>query len=158
MVLSRAAVVGLVAIALVACGDDGPQRADPPVTTTPAATALAPSQVTASTVAAPAGVPLCKLAELEFSAGDGIVLIHNAGPVECEVDVSQSPNRDPLMEPGIWLHAGGQGELAVEAGGDGCAQPRVVTSVDVVVNGQAVNAPVSLPAACDVTLTAIYTD
>jgi len=152
-------MMAVLVIGLGACGDDGPQRADPPATSPATATDLTPDQATASTVAAPVGVPPCSVAQLELtSGGDGIVVIRNAGPVECEVDVSQSPNRDPLMEPSIWLHAGGQGELAIEANDGGCAQPSVISSVDVVVNGQTVRAPVSLAAACGVTLTAIYTD
>ena len=150
-------VVALV-IGVVACGDDGPQRAGPPASTTPTATGLAPSQVTASTVAAPAGAPPCAVDELEFTAGDWVVLIRNAGAVECEVDVSQSPNRDPLMEPSVWLHPGGEGELAVEADDQGCAQPASIDNVELVVNGQPVSAPVTLAPACSVTLTAIYTD
>jgi hypothetical protein len=152
-------VTGLLVFGLVACSEDGPQDADSSATTVPVATVPAPSQVTASTIAAPSGVPPCAVDELQFSAGEaGIVVIHNAGAIECEVDVSQSPNRDPLMEPSIWLHAGGDGELAVEADDEGCAQPAAVSNVDLVVNGQPVQAPASVPAACRVTLTAIYTD
>ena len=87
-----------------------------------------------------------------------MILIHNAGPVECEVDVSDSPNRDPLMEPSVWLDPGGNGRarhrhrrFAVRAAGAG--RP----SVDLVVNGEAVEVPVALPETCGVTLTAIYT-
>ena len=156
------------AAGLVACGDDGPRRADPPSTTSPAttspattgpvATDLAPSQITASTVAAPVAPPPCDVDVLEFAAGsEGIVAIRNTGPVECEVDVSKSPNRDPLMEPGVWLHSGGEGELAVEPTDEGCTQPAAVTSIDLVVNGASVTAPVDLTAACGATLIAIYT-
>jgi len=113
--------------------------------------------VTASTVAAPAGAPPCKVDELQFTAGDAVVVIRNAGSVECEVDVSASPNRDPLMEPSIWLHPGGEGELAVEADDQGCEQPASIGDVELVVNGQSVRAPVTLAPACSVTLTAIYT-
>jgi len=157
MASARAVVVVALLIGVVGCGDDGPQRADPPASTAPTATGLSPSQVTASTVAAPAGAPPCAVDELEFAAGDSVVLIRNAGAVECEVDVSQSPNRDPLMEPSIWLHPGGEGELAVEADDQGCAQPASIGDVELVVNGQSVRAPVTLAPACSVTLTAIYT-
>ena len=160
---TRTALVGLLGIGLAACGDDGPPRADPPETTAPAATSpaateLAFSQVTASTVVAPAGAPPCDVDELEFVAAHiGIVAIRNMGPIECEVDVSQSPNRDPLMEPGVWLHPGDEGELAVEASDVGCAQPSPIDGVALVVNGQPVTAPVTLPDACGATLVAIYT-
>jgi hypothetical protein len=142
------------AIALAGCADDGPARGDPPVTTAPAATDLAPSQVARNTVAPPAGVPPCDIADLEFtSADETVILIHNIGSADCEVDVSESPNRDPLMEPGVWLRPGGNAELAIATDDSGCAQPATVASVDLVVNG----APVSLPATCGVTLSAIYT-
>ena len=155
---TRTAVVGVVAVAAVACADDGPQRVDPPGTTAPVATDLAPSQVAASTVAPPAAVPVCDVAELEFtSADDTVILIHNVGPVECEVDVSDSPNRDPLMEPGVWLRPDGNAELAITTDDSQCEQPAAVPSVGLVVNGEAVEVPVSLPATCEVTLTAIYT-
>jgi hypothetical protein len=170
MVWARTASVGMLAIALMGCVDDGPRLAGPPsVATTaattaatpagtnPTATALAPSQVSASTVAPPSGVPACDVEELRFAAGDAVVLIRNAGAIRCEVDVSQSPNRDPLMEPSIWIDGGDEGELAVEPTDEGCAQPANLTSVDLVVNGQPVTAPVSLPATCSATLIAIYT-
>jgi len=168
MVLARAAVRVALAVGLVACADDGPPRADPPAptglvttapaTTDPVAAELAPSQVTASTVAPPAGAPPCVVDDLEFTAaGDGIIAIRNTGPIECEVDVSNSPNRDPLMEPGVWLHSDGEGELAVEANDEGCAQPSTINRVDLVVNGQPVTAPVALPDGCSATLIAIYT-
>ena len=88
---------------------------------------------------------------------EGIVVIRNTGPIECEVDVSDSPNRDPLMEPSIWLHPGSEGELAVEPNDGECGQQAGLTSVDLVVNGRAVAAPVGLPEACSATLVAIYT-
>ena len=174
MVLARAAVTVALAFGLAAaCADDAPQRAEPPavttatttavVTATPATTApiatdLAPSQVTASTVAPPAGAPPCVVDDLEFTAGGvGIVAIRNTGPVECEVDVSKSPNRDPLMEPGVWLHSGGEAELAVEPNDEGCAQPSTIESVDLVVNDEPVTAPVALADSCRATLVAIYT-
>ena len=158
----RAAVAGALAITLVvmvaACSDDGPLGTDPPPSSSPVATDLAPSQVTASTVASPEGPPPCNVDDLAFVAGDeGIVVIRNTGPIECEVDVSASPNRDPLMEPSIWLHPASEGELAVEPDDRECAQPAPVTSVDLVVNGRAVAAPVGLPVACSATLVAIYT-
>ena len=155
---TRTAVAGVLAVAAVACADDGPQRADPPATTAPVATDLAPSQVAASTVAPPAAVPLCDVADLDFTtAGETVILIHNVGSVECEVDVSDSPNRDPLMEPSVWLRPDGNAELAITTDESQCEQPATVPSVDLVVNGEAVGVPVSLPETCEVTLTAIYT-
>ena len=155
---TRAAVVVVLAVVVVACADDGPRSVGPPPTTTPVAIELAPSQVTASTVAPPAGVPPCDIAELEFSVGaEDAVVIRNAGTVECEVDVSQSPNRDPLMEPSVWLQPGGEGELAIETDDSQCEQPAAVASVDLVVNGEHVEAPVMPSTTCSVTLTAIYT-
>jgi hypothetical protein len=124
----------------------------------PAATELAPSQVAASTVAPPRGAPPCDVDELEFVASAEMIIgIRNAGSVECEVDVSQSPSRDPQMEPGVWLHPGGSAELTVAINDTQCEQLANVTSVDLVVNGEPVEAPVMLPPTCGATLTAIYT-
>ena len=155
---TRTAAVIVVAVVVGACADDGPQRAGPPPASTPVAAELAPSQITASTVAPPAGVPPCDVTDLEFEAGgEAVILVRNVGAVECEVDVSESPNRDPLMEPSVWLTPGANAELAVETDDSECAQPAPVTSVDLVVNAEPVQAPVALPATCGVTLTAIYT-
>ena len=149
--------VAVCALGLVGCADDGPPVAAP-ASTLPVATELAPSQVTASTVAPPGGVPPCDVDELEFVASAEMIIgIRNAGPVECEVDVSESPNRDPLMEPGVWLRPGGDAELTVATDDTQCEQPATVTSVDLVVNGEPVEAPVMLPPTCGTTLTAIYT-
>ena len=86
-----------------------------------------------------------------------IIGIRNAGSVECEVDVSKSPNRDPLMEPGVWLRPGGDAELTVATDDTQCEHPATLTSIDLVVNGEPVEAPVMLPPTCGTTLTAIYT-
>jgi hypothetical protein len=153
---TRTAVVAC-ALGLVGCADDGPQIAAP-VSTLEAATDLAPSQLTASTVAPPGGVPPCDVDELEFVASAEMIIgIRNAGSVECEVDVSKSPNRDPLMEPGVWLRPGGNAELTVATDDTRCEQPASVARIDLVVNGQPVDAPVMLPPTCGTTLTAIYT-
>jgi hypothetical protein len=121
------------------------------------ATDLAPSQVAASTVAPPSSVPPCDVRELEFTASaEMTIVIHNAGPAECEVDVSESPNRDPLMEPSVWLHPDADAELTVATDDSSCKHPATVTRVDLVVNGEPVEAPVRLPATCGATLTAIY--
>jgi hypothetical protein len=139
------------------CADDGP-RVAAPASTLPAATDLAPSQVAASTVAPPGGVPPCDVDQLEFvAAAEMIIEIRNTGSVECEVDISKSPNRDRLMEPGVWLRPGGNAELTVATDDAQCEQPTTVTSVDLVVNGEPVEAPVMLPPTCGATLTAIYT-
>jgi hypothetical protein len=145
------------ALACAGCADDGPRLAAP-ASTMPAATELAPSQVAESTVAPPSGVPPCDVDQLEFVAlVEMTIAIRNAGSVECEVDVSESPNRDPLMEPSVWLHPGGDAELTVATNDTQCEQPANVTSVDLVVNGEPVAAPVMLPPTCGATLTAIYT-
>jgi hypothetical protein len=155
---THSAVLGVLVVGLVACGDDGPPpRAAPPTTTAQVATKLAPSQTAASTVAPPAGVPPCDVADLEFAAGPDVILIRNVGSIECEVDVSDSPKRDPLMEPSVWLDPGGGAELAVASDEESCDVPATVMSVDLVVNGERVEAPLTLSNACGVTLTAIYT-
>jgi hypothetical protein len=155
---TQTAVAGVLVAGVVACSADGPQRGDPPATTAPVATALAPSQVAGSTVAPPAAAPPCDVDQLDFAAAEeSIVRIRNTGSVECEVDVSDSPNRDPLMEPSVWLRPGADAEIAVATDDSGCEQAAAVTRVDLVVNGEPVEAPVTLAAGCGVTLMAIYT-
>jgi hypothetical protein len=137
---TRTAIVGMLLVGLGACADDGPRQA------------------TASTVATSAGVPRCDVGALAFStAADGSIQIRNAGTVQCEVDVSDSPNRDPSMEPSVWLASGDEAEVSVAADDTQCERPGTITAVDLVVNGEPVKAPVSVTNACGVTLTAIFT-
>jgi hypothetical protein len=155
---TRTAVLSVLVVGLAGCADDGPRGSAATATTLTAATDLAPSQIVASTVARPAAVPPCDLADLEFGSSDEtVILIRNIGPVECEVDVSQSPNRDPSMEPSVWIHPGGEAELAIEADDSRCERPEQLTRVELVVNGEPVAAPIVLPATCGATLIAIYT-
>jgi hypothetical protein len=162
---------------LVSCADDGPRSAAPatsttlmppatvPAATAPAATALAPSQIAGSTVPAPASPPPCDVDQVELAAPPGIagpspadtvIRIRNISAVQCEVDVSDSPNADPLMEPSVWLDPGAEAELLATDIGATCARPAPVAFVDVTVNGVATSVPVTIASTCGVRLTAIY--
>jgi hypothetical protein len=113
--------------------------------------------VVPSTVADPAEPPLCDVDALTFSAPDaGAIRIRNEARVQCEVDVFESELADPLMEPNVWLDAGTEAEVLVEEADATCDAPLPITSIDLVVNGRAVEVPVSIPPTCGVLLSAIY--
>lgn len=158
-------IAGLVTVAVAVasvtassgCGGDEPG----------AAIELAPSQISAATVPEPTSVAACDVERLTFesSAGAGgapegsvaaVVRITNDGPVRCEVDVSESPLADPLMEPDVWIEPGGQAELLVEHDGSTCAAPSPVTTVELRVNGSALDVPVVVESTCGLSLTAVF--
>jgi hypothetical protein len=60
------------------------------------------------------------------------------------------------MEPNVWLDAGTEAEVLVEEADATCDAPLPITSIDLVVNGRAVEVPVSIPPTCGVLLSAIY--
>jgi hypothetical protein len=126
---------------------------------------LAPSQLTASTVAAPTTPGLCSLADLELwtaqafvgdRSADAVIRIHNVGPAWCEVDVSGSILLDPAIEPNVWLDPGAWADLVVGQSGEECFDPTIVTFADFDVNGEAVVVPTSAIAPCGWHLTAFY--
>jgi hypothetical protein len=155
VMLAGALLAGLV---LPGCDGDQPQRA----------TDLAPSQISAATVPEPTGVATCDVADLSFEslAGVGgvadddvtaaVIRVRNAGPVRCEVNLAASPLADPLMEPDVWIEAGGQGELLVEHDGSACDAPSPVAALELRVNGSAVDVPITVASTCGLRLTAVY--
>ena len=131
-----------VLMALASCAESDPAP------TAPTAASLAPSQVTASTVARPATPPPCDPTVLDVAATAGadqgmlaVVSIVNSGEVWCEVDVFDSPSVDPLMEPDVWLEPGQRAELLVEAEAE-CAATTTYDSIALVMNGLAVDVPI----------------
>jgi hypothetical protein len=161
----RSVLVAVVAAA--GCG--GSNGAQPPgtsgvatTTVTVAASDLAPTQLTASTVARPATPPACDPGLLAWAAEPGtdastaaVLTVTNAGGEWCEVDVSASQGVDPLMEPDVWLEAGASALLVVGEGGAGCDSATEVTSIELDVNGRVTR--IDLPAAaCAPVLLAFY--
>lgn len=135
----------------------------PPSTTVESAGELAPSQVSASTVARPSTPPACDPAQLTMHAAEGAdpatvaaITITNGGDVWCEVDVFESPSVDPLMEPDVWLEPGASAELVVAEVDPGCAQPVELATIELVVNGVDVGVPVPGASACTPQLIALY--
>lgn len=156
---------------ITACTDDGPVGETQPVETTdlPVASAtaveLAPSQITAETMPAPELPPACENANLALwtaqvivgaDSADAVIRIRNDGGMWCEVNVSQSPNVDPLMEPDVWLDPGAWADLIVGQTGDECLSPAPVTLVELDINGVKVVVPTAMVATCGWRLTALY--
>jgi hypothetical protein len=147
---------------LSACASDSPRRQPPPSTT---AIELAPSQITAETVPAPELPPPCEIADLVLwtaqvivaaGSADAVIRVRNDGDVWCEVNVSQSPNIDPLMEPDVWLDSGGLADLVVGQSGDECLSRAPVTLVELDINGVKVVVPTAMVATCGWQLIALY--
>jgi hypothetical protein len=151
--MSKALAISAAVLVLAAgCGsdDDG----------APAASHLAPSQTGAGTVATPDLPPPCEPSALRFSAGrppDGAlasIVVTNAGPHECEIDVFESSIADPAMEPDAWLAPAGEAELTLVDASPGCASPTSV-QVELVINGATVVVPFEIGPACELSLVAI---
>ena len=126
---------------------------------------LAPSQVTASTVAAPTTPGPCDLADLELwtsrvSVGEGsadaVIAVSNVGETWCEVDIGGSILLDEAIEPNVWLDPGASADLVVGQSGQECVAPTLITSADFHVNGDAVIVPTAAVASCGWRLTAFY--
>jgi hypothetical protein len=129
------------------------------------ATELAPSQITAETVPAPELPPPCEIADLVLwtaqmivaaDSADALIRVRNDGDVRCEVNVSGSPNIDPLMEPDVWLDPDGWADLIVGQTGEECLAPAPVTLAEVDINGTNLVVPTSIVAMCGWRLTALY--
>ena len=161
------------AVAMVACSgqQQGPPASLPlsepaidPDHTGPASQ-LAPSQLTASTVPAPALPGPCPLAELDMwtaqvSIGDGtadaVIRIHNLGEVVCEVDIAGSALLDAEIEPNVWIDPGGWADLVVGQSGRTCRSPELVTLADFDIHGDAVVVPTAAVVSCGWELTALF--
>lgn len=161
-------------LALVACGGDGSSDsastlplAEPGVVpgNTGPTDDLAPSQITASTVAAPGTPGPCALADLVFwtaqvsvgeRSADAVIRVRNTGDVWCEPDISDSPFIDEAIEPDVWLDPGGWADLVVGQSGRECFAPEIVTLAEIDVDGEAVVVPTAMVATCSWELTAFY--
>ena len=160
-------------LALVSCsGESAPSTATLPLAEPTAlpdnsglADDLAPSQVTASTVAAPDTPGPCDLVDLEFwtsqviaaeQTADAVIRVRNVGDVWCEPDISESPLIDPAIEPDVWLDPGGWADLVVGQSGKKCLDPTLVTAAEIDVSGEAVVVPTAAVATCGWRLTAFF--
>jgi hypothetical protein len=163
----RAGLIGCSACGLVllasACGSD--ESGGSP-TTPPPATDLAPSQLTASTVAAPLAPGLCDPGRVRIEVvvpepgvgqPDQIVELVNDDDRECDVDISATEDASPLMEPSVRLQPGAQGHVWVE-GRDACDEPVEDPVLVLDVNGQARDVDVTFETSCGVEVTAFFTD
>lgn len=157
-------------VLVMACAssdDDGaaPGTADVTAPDTGPADDLAPSQLSSPTAPPPETPPPCDPADLALwtaqvlvhdDEADAVIRVRNDGAEWCEVDVFASPSVDPLMEPDVWLEPGAWADLLVGPGRDPCADPTVVTSADVDVNGEAVVVPTAAVVRCGWQLIAFY--
>jgi hypothetical protein len=166
----------LLALALVGCSGDDDAAGDGDVggadvsvavgdRTAVTAAELAPSQVTASTVARPDTPPPCDPDDLVWwtaqvvhvgSTGTATLRVRNEGATWCEVDIGSSPGVSPEVEPNVWLEPGEWADLLVGGSGSGCPA-QVVREVDLVLGGAtAFSVPTGMVVECGVALVALY--
>ncbi len=169
------AVIGVVigAFLLVACSST--EQAVPatlPLSETVIATdhtgpsdELAPSQITASTVAAPTTPGPCSLAKLEMwtaqvtiadDTADATIRLLNLADEVCEVDVTGSMWLDPAIEPNVWIDPGGWADLVVGQSGQKCLSPELVTLAEFNILGDTVVVPTAAITSCGWELTAFF--
>lgn len=151
-------------LATTGCGGDPGVEVTPPADTGPTDD-LAPSQRTAATAPRPSTPPPCdpelvSVWTAHVGVADGwiepVLRIRNDGAAWCEVDVGDSPQVDPLMEPDVWLEPGAWADLVVGSRGDGCDGVAAVRLVDVAVNGASVRVETPTIEPCAWQLTAFY--
>jgi hypothetical protein len=173
----------LLAFALVACsghegaGDDAfGDDADDAAADGPAASVvddrtditaaeLAPSQVTASTVARPHTPPPCDPGDLVWwtaqvvhvgASGTATLRVRNDGERWCEVDIGSSPGVSPEVESNVWLEPGEWADLLVGSAATGCPA-EVVREIDLVLGGAtSIAVPTGMVVECGVALMAFY--
>lgn len=135
---------------------------DPDDTTV--ASALAPSQATASTVPSPAKPPPCAADDVELwtaairpaeSTVDAVVRMRNVSEAWCEADIGRSPRLDPTIEPDVWLQPGGTADLVVGQAVVPCEEPMLVSTVQIGLGDTSVVVPTAL-VTCRWWLTAFY--
>ena len=130
------------------------------------ADALAPSQITASTLARPATPPPCdpddittwtaQVAVLDDRA-DATLRLRNDGDAWCEVDVSASPLRGPTVEPDVWLEPGEWADLTISGAEEqNCATSTVVTLAQSALNGERRVVPTAVVQPCGWQLAAFF--
>jgi hypothetical protein len=164
-------VIGALA---TACGGGGDVRSDgtlpladhrDPTTDTGPSSDLAPSQLTAETVAPPPTPGPCAVDDLELwtaqvvlgpATADAVVRVRNTGDEWCEPDISGSSPIDPAIEPDVWLDPGGWADLVVGQSGNTCDEPTAVTAVPIDVDGNEVLAPAAAVVTCGWLLVAFY--
>lgn len=164
------------------CAGCGPALADTAPNgvpaSVPAAIELAESQISASTVAAPATPGLCDPAEIEVRAvtpstvdveagdaevgnaevADQVIEVVNRADVRCEVDVGDSPDAAEDLEPNVVLGPGQVAYLWISEapsceGSPGSAAP----GLDLRVNGVGRVVPLTSAPGCAVELWAFFT-
>ncbi len=146
------------ALVLAACDASGEETQ----VTVPAATDLAPSQASVSTIAAPELPPPCRSDQLEFERAEsgeaGVVLIDiaNTGGTWCEADLSASVGAAPDMEPDVWIDPGAVAQLRVELDTTSCTATAPVDTIGLDVNGEPVAVPIDRVDVCAAALTALY--
>lgn len=121
---------------------------DPDVTTV--ASDLAPSQIVAATVPQPPTPPPCAPSDVELwtarteAAGltvDAVIRVRNVGDDWCEPDIGRSPLFDPAIEPDVWLWPGDLADLRVGQMSADCADPSLVTLIQVGIGTESVVVP-----------------
>jgi hypothetical protein len=135
---------------------------DPEVTTV--ASALAPSQITASTAPRPDTPPPCEADDVELwtaavrpavTTADAVVRMRNVSDTWCEADIGRSPRLDPAIEPDVWLQPGDTADLVVGQAVDPCDEPTLATAVQVGIGDASVVVPSAL-LTCEWWLNAFY--
>lgn len=153
--------VWLLAPVLAACG--GSDDAAPGTTTAvPVATELAPSQTSASTIAAPELPPPCTVEQLAFAQGTsdepGVLFVDivNTGDEWCEANLSASVAVAPEMEPDVWIDPGAVAQLRVELDTASCDAAAPVDTIGLDVNGEPVAVAIDRVEVCALALAALY--
>lgn len=158
------------AVATMAVGGACGSADDATSATTSAAVAeaLAPSQVSASTVPEPTIPGACDPDDVVVTVvrpsdgvaePDQIIELTNAGDRECDVDISRSSNAGPEMEPSVRLVPGGVGLVWVDGETDCNAEARDPSmSTTMWVNGEERSIELVFGAPCGVEFVAFFAD
>jgi hypothetical protein len=121
---------------------------------------LAPSQITADTVAPPPVPDPCDPDELAWwtaavEADDAepqsltaVIRVENRGETWCEVDIAESPHFAPEVEPDVWLEPGGLASVAFGPDGTGCTGRRVEKVALVGLGGRMLEVPTLAAGEC----------
>ena len=156
-------MVGVLALAACTGGDSVGEGRDGDGAA-PTTQRLAPSQISASTIARPDTPPSCDPDELAWwtaqatpagTTSTAVVRVRNDGDSWCEVDIAGSPALAADAEPNVWLEPGEWGDLIVGSVADRCS-PSVFDTVEVVVSHTVVDVPSIVVATCAPTILAFY--
>jgi hypothetical protein len=129
------------------------------------ATELAESQISATTVIAPAPPDPCDPRVIEVQAADPggdadqVIDLVNRGDVSCEVDVGSSPGADRDLEPNVVLGPGEVAHLWISER-PGCESTRSdpMRELELSINGVSRFVPLTFVSTCDIELWAFFTD